>query len=87
MIEGLVKRAATVLLVALCVTVFGIVTYVTLPREAAPDVEIPFVMVTTPYPGVAPEDIESLLTNPLENELSGSKTSRRCRRPRPRASV
>jgi CzcA family heavy metal efflux pump len=70
-IEGLVKRAATVLLVALCVTVFGIVTYVTLPREAAPDVEIPFVMVTTPYPGVAPEDIESLITNPIENELSG----------------
>ena len=71
MIGGIVQRAATVLLVAMCVTIFGIITYITLPREAAPDIEIPFVMVTTPYPGVAPEDVESLITNPLENELSG----------------
>src|SRR5690606_16513710 len=44
-----------------------------LPREAAPDVKIPFVTITTPYPGVSPKDIESLVTIPLENELSGIK--------------
>ena len=71
MIETFVRRASTVLLVTFCVLVFGTSTYLDLPREASPEVEIPFVMVTTPYPGVAPEDIESLLTNPLENELSG----------------
>ncbi len=71
MIEWLVKRASTVWLVLACTVIFGAMTYVSLPREAAPDVEIPMVMVSTPYPGVSPEDIESLITNPLESELSG----------------
>ena len=71
MIRSLVRRAATVMLITLCVLIFGTSTYQELPREAAPEVEIPFVMVTTPYQGVAPEDMESLVTTPLENELAG----------------
>ena len=71
MIEGIVKRTATVVLTMLCVIIFGSMTYVSLPREAAPDIEIPVVMVSTPYPGVSPEDIETLITNPIESELSG----------------
>ena len=73
MIEMLVRRGATVLLVAICVLVFGLTNYITLPREASPDVDIPVIMVTTPYTGVSPEDIESLVTNPLEDELGGLK--------------
>nr|MCH9681447.1 efflux RND transporter permease subunit [Deltaproteobacteria bacterium] len=73
MIAGLVRRGATVLLVAACIVIFGLQTYAELPREASPDVEIPVVMVTTPYVGVSPEDIESLVTNPIEDELSGIK--------------
>lgn len=71
MIEFFVKRSSTVLLLVICTLLFGTLTYSSLPREASPDIDIPFVMVVTPYPGVAPEDIESLLTNPIENELSG----------------
>ena len=71
MIAGLVRRASTVLLITACVFIFGALSYATLPREAAPDIDIPVVMVTTPYPGVSPQDIESLITTPLENELSG----------------
>ncbi|QQR89050.1 MAG: efflux RND transporter permease subunit [Myxococcales bacterium] len=73
MIAGLIKRRATVLLVVICVAVFGWKAYVSLPREAAPDVEIPFVMVTTAYIGVSPEDIETLVTQPIENEIAGLK--------------
>ena len=73
MIEMTVRRAATVLLIAFCVALLGWSDYMKLPREAFPDVEIPVVMVTTPYPGVSPEDIESLITTPLENELAGVK--------------
>lgn len=73
MIAGLVRRGSTVLLLTVCIFIFGLWTYDTLPREASPDVEIPVVMVTTPYVGVSPEDIESLVTNPLEDELAGVK--------------
>src|SRR5690606_11999556 len=61
------------LLVLVCTFIFGALSYQGLPREANPDVKIPFVTVTTPYPGVSPRDIETLVTIPLENELSGIK--------------
>ncbi|MGH1346720.1 MAG: efflux RND transporter permease subunit [Nannocystales bacterium] len=73
MIGALVRRGPTVFLVTVCILIFGLWTYNTLPREASPDVEIPVVMVTTPYIGVSPEDMESLVTNPIEDELAGVK--------------
>lgn len=71
MIRFVVRNAATVLLVTLSIFVFGWLSYKDLPRESFPDVEIPVVLVTTVYVGVSPEDIEALVTFPLENELSG----------------
>ncbi|MEM1033142.1 MAG: efflux RND transporter permease subunit [Myxococcota bacterium] len=73
MIAWLVKHRAPVYLMVVCVLIFGLGTYQLLPRESNPDVKVPVVMVATPYIGVAPKDIETLVTNPLENELSGVK--------------
>ncbi len=70
MLNELIRRSTTVILLVFCVVVFGLKTYSGLPREASPDVEIPVVLVSTPYIGVSPEDIEGLVTIPLENELS-----------------
>lgn len=71
MVKWLVDHSTTVLLAVLVLFVFGSLSYVTLPREASPDITIPVVMVTTPYVGVSPEDIEGLVTIPLERELAG----------------
>jgi CzcA family heavy metal efflux pump len=49
--------------------IVGTYSYVTLPREASPDISIPLVIVTTPYVGVSPSDMETLVTNELEKEL------------------
>ncbi len=73
MIKQLVGHAPAVALVVLSIFVFGVVSYLSLPRESSPDIKIPYVMVTTPYMGVSPEDIESLVTIPIENELAGIK--------------
>ena len=73
MIRWLVRHAPMVLLLVSSVLVFGLVSYLSLPREAAPDVKIPVVLVTTPYVGVSPSDVESLVTIPIENELAGVK--------------
>jgi len=54
------------------VVVFGIVgamCYKALPREAAPDITIPYVFVTAIYKGTAPAEMEKLVTVPLEKEL------------------
>ena len=70
MIQWTVRHATTVLLAVLAIAIFGSISYCSLPRESSPDITIPVVMVTTPYPGASPSDIEGLVSNPLENELA-----------------
>jgi multidrug efflux pump subunit AcrB len=59
------NRVAVYILIVLIVFV-GWTTYTSLPREAAPDITIPLVIVSTPYIGVSPTDVEGLVTKPLE---------------------
>jgi len=47
----------------------GFVAYNTIPKEADPDVPIPFVVVSVPYPGISPEDGERLIARPMETQL------------------
>lgn len=69
-IGWLVDHTIIVLMAVFVIFVFGLYAYVSLPRESNPDITIPVVLVTTPYVGVAPQDVETLLTIPLERELS-----------------
>jgi multidrug efflux pump subunit AcrB len=66
-----VRKRTAVLVLAAVVLVFGIASYNMLPREAAPDITIPYVFISTVYPGVAPEDIEKSITIPIEKKLKG----------------
>lgn len=65
------KHRATVLFLMVAVLLAGIGAYSTLPRESSPDVQIPMIIVYTLYPGAAPADIESIITEPIERELQG----------------
>jgi multidrug efflux pump len=47
----------------------GVTSYVSIPKEADPDIPIPFFFVSLPYPGISPEDGERLLVRPMETEL------------------
>jgi multidrug efflux pump len=47
----------------------GISAYVSLPRESAPSIQIPYVFISTVYAGVSPEEIEKLVTMQLEKEI------------------
>ncbi len=44
--------------------------YVNLPKEGEPDIEIPAIFVSVPFPGISAEDAEKLLVKPMETELS-----------------
>ena len=68
-----IKNRTTVGVLMFLIVVTGVLSYVTLPRESAPDVEIPIVIITTAYEGVSPEDVESAVTIKIENELTGLK--------------
>jgi multidrug efflux pump subunit AcrB len=49
--------------------VAGFYIYQNLPKELFPDVVMPTISVTTIYPGASPQDIENLITKPLEKQL------------------
>ena len=68
-----VDNKTVVYILMAVILIFGWTSYNALPREAAPDVKIPLVIVATPYIGVSPVDIEGLITQPLERELKGLK--------------
>ena len=63
------KFKTTVYVLILMIILVGLMSYKELPLEAAPDVKVPVILVQTIYPGVAPEDIEKLVTNIIEREL------------------
>ena len=65
------KRQVTVLALLVLIVIAGVYCYATLPRESFPDITIPYVFVTTTYEGVAPEDMEELITMPIERKLKG----------------
>jgi len=66
-----IKLRVSVAVLMVITVVAGIMAYVTLPKESSPSIEIPYIIVTTIYPGASPDDIESLLTRPIEQELQG----------------
>ena len=66
-----IKNRTTVAVLVLIIISLGVNSYLSLPREAFPDIPVPFIMVTTSYEGVAPEDMETSVTMKIEKELKG----------------
>ena len=65
------KHRALVITAALLLLLLGARTGMTLPVEVLPDMTKPTVTVLTESPGLAPEEVETLVTRPLENALLG----------------
>ncbi|MEJ2082728.1 MAG: efflux RND transporter permease subunit, partial [Acidobacteriota bacterium] len=71
--DAAINNRVVVWVLILLIVVAGSYSYVTLPREGAPDVPIPYVVVSTSYEGVSPEDVESSVTMKIEKEMAGVK--------------
>lgn len=65
------KNSIFILTALLCM--FGWFSYQSMPREYFPEVVIPNILISTPYPGNSPIDIENLVTRPIEKELKSLK--------------
>ncbi|OGF98209.1 MAG: hypothetical protein A3F83_10170 [Candidatus Glassbacteria bacterium RIFCSPLOWO2_12_FULL_58_11] len=65
------QNRLSVFVLIFLITVMGYYSYRKLPKEAAPDITIPIIVISTPYFGVSPEDIENLVTRPIERKLKG----------------
>ncbi len=65
-----VKRPVTTILIFIGLMVMGLYSLTQLPVDLYPEMELPFVVVLTNYPGASASDIESNVTRPLENSLN-----------------
>ena len=51
------------------IIVFGLYAWLNLPRELTPEIALQSATVTTLYPGASPEEVEKLVTTPLEEAI------------------
>jgi multidrug efflux pump subunit AcrB len=65
-----IDHPTSVIVMTIILIVAGLVSYITVPKESMPEFVVPNVIVNTIYPGVAPGDMETLITQPLEDELN-----------------
>ncbi len=63
------KRPVTTLLGILCLVFFGIMSLTSTKLELTPEINMPMLVVTTVYPGAGPEDIDELVTGPIEEAI------------------
>lgn len=67
--RSVLKRPVTTVLAVLCLIVFGISSIFSSKLELTPEMEMPMVVVFTVYPGANPEDVDELVTKPIEDEI------------------
>ncbi len=70
-VEFSLRQRAIVLLATLVLVAAGVWSALRLPVDAVPDITSPQVLLNTAVPALAPEEIEKLVTLPLESQMAG----------------
>lgn len=65
-----VRRPVTILMATLIVIIIGLVSLTRLPIDLLPKIEVPVAIVNTSYRGVGPQEIENLITKPVESAIA-----------------
>jgi multidrug efflux pump len=69
LVETAINNARLTVSVLLFLILAGSMAYVSIPKEAEPDIQIPILYVSLHYDGISPEDSERLLLRPMETAL------------------
>jgi len=80
-----VKRPVAVSMIILIVMVLGVISLTRLGLDFFPDLQFPEVAVITTYPGASSEEMETLITRPLEESVSTVSGVKRSNHPRAKA--
>ncbi|MDD5673884.1 MAG: efflux RND transporter permease subunit, partial [Chitinivibrionales bacterium] len=65
------KNPVSVIVLAVLLFLTGLMSFTGMRREAFPEIKIPYIFVTTVYPGANPPEIENLITQKIEDKLDG----------------
>jgi multidrug efflux pump subunit AcrB len=69
--EWAVDNKTAIYIIAILITLYGLIKFNSMPKEQFPDIVVPTISVTTVYAGNSPKDIENLVTRPIEKQLKG----------------
>jgi len=65
-----VNHPTSALVLLAIIGILGLISYSSIPKESRPEIVVPIVAVNTSYPGVSPNDIETLITRKIEEEVN-----------------
>ena len=65
-----VKKPYTVFVGVIVVLVLGVVSFLKLTPDLLPNIDFPYVIITTTYAGASPEEVESTVTKPIEQSMA-----------------
>ena len=68
-VETAIANARLTISVLLFLMLAGTLAYISIPKEAEPDIQIPILYVSMHYDGISPEDSERLLLRPMETAI------------------
>jgi multidrug efflux pump subunit AcrB len=64
-----IDNKTSIYILTLIISVVGLVAYIDIPKEQFPEVKFPSILITTVYPGTSPNDMEQLVTKPIEKQI------------------
>lgn len=67
--KTVLKRPVTTVLCVLCLMVFGFISLFSSKMELTPEMNMPMMVISTIYVGASPEDVDDLLTRPIEDQV------------------
>ena len=65
-----VKKPLTIFVIVLAVLVLGVVAYTRMTPDLLPNMDFPYVVIVTTYPGASPEEVEAEISKPLEESMA-----------------
>lgn len=68
-----IDKIRVVYLVIIALLIMGFMAYSQLPKETVPDISLSYIYVQVPYPGAAVSDIDTMVSEPIEDRLSSIK--------------
>ena len=65
-----ISNRTAIVVLTLALSIGGLLSYVSLPKESQPQIEFAQIIITTIYPGASPDDVESIITQEVEREVA-----------------
>lgn len=65
-----VRKPYTVLVAVVLILVLGVLSFRNMSTDLLPDMELPYAIVMTTYPGASPEEVETAVTKPVEQAMA-----------------